>query len=311
MGGMSVVRVFATLVLLASAVWCGWLLWQYYFYSPWTRDGRVVANVIRMAPQVSGQIESVSVRENEFVRKGDLLFTIVQEPFQHAVKQAEARVAATQANWQQKQSIYDRMRNLNELAVTEQAQEIARLTAVAAQQEYQQAQAQLANAQLQLKWTEAKAKADGWVTNISLNPGDYANEGTEIVAIVDASTLRIEAFFEETKLFDIPVGAPAQIYLMAGGPVLTGKVTSIARGIADVDNPLGRGDLLAVKANYQWIRLAQRIPVRIDFDTIPDDLLLASGMTATVVVNPTADRETAKSHSAPKPASSPTPQAAH
>ncbi|MGQ3674655.1 efflux RND transporter periplasmic adaptor subunit [Xanthobacter sp. TB0139] len=286
MDRMSVVRVFATLVLLASAVWCGWLLWQYYFYSPWTRDGRVVANVIRMAPQVSGQIDSVNVRENEFVRKGDVLFTIVQEPFQLAVQQAEARVAATQANWQMKLSIYDRMRNLSELAVTEQAQEDARLAAAAAEGEYQQAVAQLAAARLQLQWTEARAKADGWITNINLNAGDYATEGTESVAIVDAGSLRIEAYFEETKLFDIPVGAPVQIYLMAGGPMLTGKVASIARGIADVDNPLGRADLLAVKANYQWIRLAQRIPVRIDFDAVPNGLPLASGMTATVVVMP-------------------------
>ncbi len=285
---MSAVRLFATLVLVAGAGWTGWLLWQYYFYSPWTRDGRVVANVIKMAPQVSGQIVSVPVHENQFVHKGDVLFTIDDQPFRIALAQANARVDSTQAIWKMRQSISDRLNSLTQLEVTVQQQEDARLAAAAALADFHHAQAELDRARLDLTWTTTRARADGWITNINLDPGDYAVVGLEAVAIVDAASLRIEAFFEETKLLDIPLGAPAQIYLMAGGPPLAGRVASIARGIADVENPNGQADLLAVKANYQWIRLAQRIPVRIDFDPVPDNLPLVSGMTASVVISPPA-----------------------
>lgn len=282
---MSVVRVFATLVLVVGAVWSAWLLWQYYFYSPWTRDGRVVANIIKQAPQVSGQIVSVQVKENQFVKTDDVLFIIQDEPYRIAVKAAEARVASTKATWQMKQSISDRLSQLSDLAATAQAQEDARLAAASAEADFHSAQSQLDHANLQLGWTTARARTDGWVTNINLNPGDYAVSGVQAVAIVDASSLRIEAFFEETKLFNIPLGARANVYLMAGGPPLKGTVASVARGISDVDNPKGQAGLLAVKPNYQWIRLAQRIPVRIDLDEVPDGLPLVSGMTATVVLD--------------------------
>ncbi len=282
---MSVVRVFATLVLVAGAAWSAWLLWQYYFYSPWTRDGRVVANIIKQAPQVSGQIVSVQVKENQFVKTDDILFTIQDEPYRIAVKTAEARMASTKATWEMKQSISDRLNQLTQLAATAQAQEDARLAAAAAEADFHSAQSQLEHANLQLQWTTARARTDGWVTNIDLNPGDYAVAGTQSVAIVDSTSLRVEAFFEETKLFNIPLGARANVYLMAGGQPLKGTVASVARGIADVDNPRGPAGLLAVKPNYQWIRLAQRIPVRIDLDAVPDDLPLVSGMTATVVVD--------------------------
>lgn len=298
MRGMSVVRVFATLLLVASAVWCTWLLWQYYFYSPWTRDGRVVANIIKLAPQVSGQITSVQVRENQFVKKGDILFTIDDVPYQIAVQTAEARMNSAKATWEMKQSVSDRMNNLSNLAVTAQQQEDARLAAAAAEADYQTAVSQLDHAKLQLSWTVSRARADGWVTNINLNPGDYAVMGTQSMAIVDAASLRIEAYFEETKLFFIPLGAPASIYLMAGGPPLTGKVSSIARGIEDIDNPQGQAGLLAVKPNYQWIRLAQRIPVRIELDAVPEDLTLVSGMTATVVIEPEAQEQAAQGQAA-------------
>lgn len=286
MRAVSVVRVFATLVLVAGAAWSAWLLWQYYFYSPWTRDGRVVANIIQQAPQVSGQIVSVHVKENQFVKTDDVLFTIQDEPYRIAVKAAEARVASTKATWQMKKSIFDRLNQLSQLATTAQEQEDARLAAAAAEADFHSAQSQLDHANLQLQWTTARARTDGWVTNINLNAGDYAIAGVQSVAIVDASSLRIEAFFEETKLFDIPLGARANVYLMAGGEPLKGTVASVARGIADVDNPRGAAGLMAVKPNYQWIRLAQRIPVRINLDTIPHDLPLVSGMTATVVIEP-------------------------
>ncbi len=287
---MSVVRVFATLVLVAGAAWSAWLLWQYYFYSPWTRDGRVVANIIKQAPQVSGQIVSVQVKENQFVKTDDILFTIQDEPYRIAVKTAEARVASTKATWEMKQSISDRLSQLTQLAATAQAQEDARLAAAAAEADFHSAESQLDHANLQLEWTTARARTDGWVTNIDLNPGDYAVAGTQSVAIVDASSLRIEAFFEETKLFNIPLGSRANVYLMAGGEPLKGTVASVARGIADVDNPRGPAGLMAVKPNYQWIRLAQRIPVRINLDTVPDSLPLVSGMTATVVLDLDAEK---------------------
>ena len=116
--------------------------------------------------------------------------------------------------------------------------------------------------------------------------GDYANVGTSVISLVDADSFWIDGYFEETNVAPIRVGDPASIKLMGYSEVVRGHVDSIARGI-NVANAQPNGQGLAnVNPIFTWVRLAQRIPVRIHIDQVPDGVVLAAGMTATVQIDP-------------------------
>jgi len=151
---------------------------------------------------------------------------------------------------------------------------------------------ELAAAQLNLDRTEVRAPVDGYVTNLDIRVGDYANTGTPRLALIDSHSYWIYGYFEETKLPTVHVGDKVDIRLLAGGARLTGTVESIARGITDADNPTGADLLSDVNPTFNWVRLAQRVPVRvkIDADHLPVGTVLAAGMTATLIVRPAQAR---------------------
>lgn len=279
------ISLIATLLILALAIWIGRLLWIHYMDTPWTRDGRVRADVINVAADVSGVVIDVPVRDNQPVKKGDLLMQIDPEHYQLAVRQAEAMVASRKATWEMRKVNAARRKDMDALVISAENREDASNVANSAQADYQLAVAQLAAAQLNLQRTKVLAAVDGYVTNLNVHRGDYARIGEAKMAVVDQNSFWVYGFFEETKLPHVNVGDPADMQLMSG-EVMKGHVESIARAIYDRDNPQSRELIADVNPTFNWVRLAQRVPVRIHLDNVPESVVLAAGITCTVIVNP-------------------------
>ncbi len=279
------VRVLLTLFVAISAGMLGWDTVRYYFFSPWTRDARVTADVVTIAPDVFGYVAEVKVRNNQFVQKGDVLFVIDKDRYRLAIADAEATLAARLAQKQMLQSQLDRRQKLKPGAViaVEDLDNSHRQAESAAAQ-YEQASASRDTAALNLARTEVRASVNGYVTNLTLTPGSYASQGKAVLALIDSDSFRVDAYFEETKIPQVKLDAPADIQLMDGAAMIKGKVESIARGITDQDNKNGPELLASVNPTFTWVRLAQRIPVRIRITNVPAGVLIAAGMTCTVTL---------------------------
>ncbi|MGF6636565.1 multidrug resistance efflux pump [Paraburkholderia sp. MM5496-R1] len=275
----------ATAVIFIVAIVIGRVLWVHYMDEPWTRDGRVRAEIVNVAPDVSGAIVDLPVKDNQFVKKGDLLMQIDPSHYQIAVEQAQAAVAARKAELQMKRDDAQRRADMDSQVVSKESRENATHTASAAEAAYQQALAALDAAKLNLERTRVVSPVDGYVTNLSVFRGDYASAGAAKLAIVDSHSFWVYGYFEETKLPHVRVGDQAEVRLMSGG-TLQGHVESISRGIYDRDNPQSHELLADVNPTFNWVRLAQRVPVRVRIDSVPPDVMLAAGTTCTVVVRP-------------------------
>jgi len=324
----SILRFALTAAIVLVAALITHALWKRYMYSPWTRDARVRADIVRIAPDVSGIVTQVPVRDNQEVKKGDVLFEVDRARFEYAVDQAQANLAAAQAaaraagasseaasaaisarradyekaaeQSERRQKIAgnvisaemrsDAAATANSARATLHQAQAARDQAGAAREQaiaaVEQASVALDRAKLDLERTQVRAPVDGYVTNLEIHPGDYAAAGTPRIALIDRNSYWIYGYFEETKLPYVHVGDGVEIRFLAGDVVARGKVESIARGIGDTDNPTGASLLANVTPTFSWVRLAQRVPVRISIDTtrLPQGFALAMGMTATVVV---------------------------
>ena len=279
-----ILRFGLTGVAVVAAVAVGMHLWAYYMDAPWTRDGHVRADVVQVAPDVSGFVTDVLVRDNQRVQRGDVIFRIDRARFELALRQADAIVAGRRASLVQTNADLNRYRALTDLATSQQKQEQVLATQQEAQASYDQAVADRGVAQLNLDRSEVHASVNGIITNMDLRPGAYVTAGHGVMALVDTDTLRVEGYFEETKLPRIHVGDPVRIRLMGDARPLTGHVESIAAGIEDRDRSQGTNLLANVNPTFNWVRLAQRVPVRIVLDDIPDRALLVTGRSATVEV---------------------------
>ena len=273
----------ATLLVLALAIWIGRTLWEHYMNTPWTRDGRVRADIINVAADVNGYVVGVPVKDNQLVKKGDVLLEIDPEHYQIVVKQAQSLVASRKATWEMRKVNAHRRADMDNLVISRENRDDASNIADSALADYQHALAQLDAAQLDLKRTKVLATVDGYVTNLNVHRGDYARVGDPKMAVIDQDSFWVYGFFEETKLPHIRVGDKADLQMMSG-EVLKGHVESISRGIYDRDNPESRELVADVNPTFNWVRLAQRVPVRIHIDEIPEGFLLAAGTTCTVIV---------------------------
>ena len=280
----SVVSVGLTLCALVAAGLLGWWMWQTYMASPWTRDGTVRAYVVTVTPQISGRIVDLPVKGDQFVRKGDLLVVIEPDDYQIALATAEAAVVRAKADLDNKQAESQRRAQLTAIAVSKEEQQSFAAIADMAAAAYQQALANRDQAKLNLTRTKIVSPVDGYITNLLAKAGDYATSGQRVLSVVDSDSFWVDAYFEESVLNGIRLGDAARVSLMAYPEKLTGRVTGIGRGIA-VSNaqPDGSG-LATVNPVFTWVRLAQRVPVRVVLDQVPPDLVLAAGLTATVSI---------------------------
>ena len=283
------VRIIPLLITLATiviALALGWGMWDAYMGSPWTRDGTVRVYVVTMAPEVAGRIVELPVHDNQFVHKGDLLMVIDPINYKIAVDLADAAVKQADANAQNAAIQAERRARLTTLAVSQEEKQIYATQAVAAQAQLEQAKANLAQAKVNLERTEIRSPVNGWVTNLLAQLGDYANVGQNEISVVDADSYWIDGYFEEINVGAIHVGDPARVKLMGYSQIIRGHVGSIARSINVPNAQPNREGVATVNPIFTWVRLAQRIPVRIEIDQLPDGVVLSAGMTATVEVEP-------------------------
>lgn len=279
-------RVAVTLVAVIAAGAVGWWLWTYYMIEPWTRDGRVRADVIGITPDVSGLVAQVLVRDNQTVHAGDVLFRVDRARFELALQIAEAGVASRLAALTESKHEAERYASLNNVAVSVEKQQQTQAALQAASAAYQQAQADLGVAKLNLDRTEITAPTNGIVTNFDLRPGDYVSAGKPMLAFIDTDSIHVDGYFEETKLSQIHPGDRATIRLLGDPQPLDGRVESIAGGIEDRERNASANLLANITPTFSWVRLAQRIPVRVTLDDAAANARLIPGRTATVIVHP-------------------------
>jgi RND family efflux transporter MFP subunit len=277
-------RVLVTLIAVGVAGLVGWQLWSYYMLEPWTRDSRVRADVVTVAADVSGLVSEVLVHDNETVTKGQPLFRIDQRRFEYALEQAKASVASRRATLDQTKRDLTRSKSLSSIAVTAQQVEQSQQAVDIAQANFDDATASLEIAQLNLERSTVIAPVNGFVTNFGLLPGRYITAGASVLALIDSDTFRVEGYFEETKLRRIHIGDSATVKLIGDPNEISGHVESIASGIEDQSRSTSSDLLASVNPTFNWVRLAQRVPVRIKLDNVPPQIRLVTGRTATVSV---------------------------
>jgi multidrug resistance efflux pump len=278
-------------LMVLLALWVGYKLWDYYFDAPWTRDGHVRADVVPVAPDVAGFVSEVLVRDNQQVQRGDVLFRIDRARYAIALKQAEAVLDARRATLDNANADLKRYSALTtDVVVSRQRMDQVVATQATAKANYDQAVADRALANLNLERSEVRASVSGIVTNNELRPGAYLTPGKGVMALLDTDTLHVQGYFEETKLQRIHVGDPVKVRLMGSSHVLQGKVESVAAGIEDRDRSNGSTLLANVNPTFNWVRLAQRVPVRIALDRADERNELVAGATATVEVLGSAPR---------------------
>ena len=286
-------RVVLTLLVVALASVIVWRMVMYYMFAPWTRDGHIRADVIQIAPDVSGLIQAVEVRDNQLIKRGDVLFSIDQDRFKLALRQAQATVAERKETLAQAERELKRNRGLGNLVAREQLEE-SQSRQMRAQSAMAEAQVAVDAAQLNLDRSVVRSPVDGYVNDRAPRAHEFVTAGRPVLSVVDSASFHIDGYFEETKLGGIHVGQGVDIRMMGDNTRLRGHVQSIVAGIEDRDRSSGSNLLPNVNPAFSWVRLAQRIPVRIAFDDVPKDFRMIAGRTATVSILDDAAQEQAR-----------------
>src|SRR5216683_549846 len=274
----------ATLLILVLAVLAALVIWDSYVTAPWTRDGTVRVQVANIAPQVSGQITEVRVVDNQYVHQGDVLYVVDPFDFQVALDSDKAQLRQKAADVQVRQMQAERRQHLSNLATTPEEQQLYVGNAIQAQAAFDAAQQQVAQADINLKRTQVRSPVNGYVTNLLMRVGDYAHAGTNSISVIDAGSYWIDGYFEETKMAHVCVGDRAEAALMGYRDPIVGRVQTVTRGISVSNATASTQGLPNVDPVYTWVRLAQRVPVRIKITDVPAGIPLVSGMTATVTI---------------------------
>ncbi|EJV5951428.1 HlyD family secretion protein [Vibrio alginolyticus] len=281
-------RYLITLLLLCSAGTVIFSYYQSYSDNPWTRDGQVSAHIVSITPRVTGQIIQVYVEDNSQVKQGDLLFEIDPSIYKAAYhkalatqKQAVALLAKAKNEEQRALKLEKHtpgaipvltLNNLNNAVETAVAN-------------VELAKANVEEAKLNLDYTKVYAPTNGYITNLNLRVGSQVVANSPVVALIDEDSFWIEGYFKETDLVGVNPEDTAYVTLMMHNDVqLKGEIKSIGYGIAKQDGSTGNDLLPNVNPNFQWIRLAQRIPIKVKLDELPDDLQLRVGMTASIKI---------------------------
>ncbi|WP_158934936.1 efflux RND transporter periplasmic adaptor subunit [Burkholderia sp. S171] len=279
----SVGQILFTLVVVAIAAFVLWRLVDYYMFAPWTRDGHVRADVVQVAPDVGGLIVNVNVVDNQPVSAGQVLFVIDQARYALALRQAQATALQRRATLDQARREDARNRTLGDLVAREVTEE-SRSRVQTAEAALADADVAIDTARLNLQRTTIVSPVDGYLNDRAPRTGEYVTAGRSVLSVVDLHSFRVDGYFEETKLHGIDIGQPVDIKIMGETKMLHGHVQSIVAGIEDRDRVQGSNLLPNVNPAFSWVRLAQRIPVRIALDEVPADFRMIAGRTATVSV---------------------------
>lgn len=288
-----IARTAITVILVILAFIAIFRAWVYYTESPWTRDARFSADVVAIAPDVSGLITDVQVKDNQLVHKNQVLFVIDQPRYQKALAEAEADVSYYQALASEKSREAGRRNKLGINAMSREEIEQSNNVLQTVLHQLAKAQATRDLARLDLERTVIRAPADGWVTNLNVYAGEFITRGSTGVALVKQHSFYVLAYLEETKLEGVRPGYRAEITPLGSNHVLKGTVDSVAAGVTNASSSVDSKGMATVDSNLEWVRLAQRVPVRIHLDEETGNLWPA-GTTATVVITGEKDRDASK-----------------
>ncbi|MCP3719134.1 HlyD family secretion protein [Paraburkholderia sp. CNPSo 3281] len=288
-------QILLTLIVVVVAALVLWRIVNYYMFSPWTRDGRVRADVIQVAPDVGGLITRVDVADNQQVKQGQELFVIDQARYSLALRLAEATLEQRKATLAQAKREYARNIALGNLVAAETLEE-SRTRVDQGEAAAADAQVQVDTAKLNLQRTTIVSPVDGYLNDRAPRVGEYVTAGRAVVAVVDMHSFRVDGYFEETRLHGIQIGQPVEITVMGETRPLRGHVQSIVAAIEDRDRQAAPNLLPNVNPAFSWVRLAQRIPVRVALDEVPDDFRMIAGRTATVAVRTEAGNDRQAAH---------------
>src|ERR1700692_1074200 len=277
-------RYVATGVLVVAALIAAHHGWLIYMTSPWTRDGMVRVQVANVAPQISGQIVEVRAYDNEHVHKGDVLYVIEKFDFEVALDNAKATILNREADLAVKKAQNVRRAALTTLSTSIEEKQVFDGNAKMAEAALASAKAGLAQAEINLQRTEIRSPVDGYVTNLLMRVGDFARAGTPNLSVIDEHSHWIDAYFEETKLASIHVGDAVEATLLGFQAPINGRIESITGGISAANAASSTQGLPNVDPIFTWVRLAQRIPVRIRIEQVPPEVSLVAGMTCSVAV---------------------------
>jgi multidrug resistance efflux pump len=270
----------ATLIAFGAAIGLAWMAWNYYEYTPWTRDGRVRVYTVQLAPEVSGTVVSLPIKDTQLV-----LFQIDPRDYQNKLTQAVGALAQAQAQASYLKAEATRRSQLSDLAVSAEERQNAVGTAQAANDAVLQATGVLDQARLDLERTTIRSPVNGWISDLILQQGGYATAGQPAVTLVNADSFWVVGYFEETQLPRIRVGDTARMVLMAYPTrPAWGHVAGFGHGINVADAAPGVQGLPSVNPVFTWVRLAQRIPIRVELDDVLCPIVLSAGMTATVAI---------------------------
>ena len=283
-----IIKILLTLVILGAAVFFAYNKYRAYIDNPWTRDGQVRTQVIQVTPRVNGMVTKILVVDNQKVKTGDLLFEIDPSQYQVKLNQAEARLQRTKEAAKGTKIEFERVKNIyakDKGAVSQKDLVRNETNYYKSLADIDSSEEAVNTAKLNLSYTKVFAEVDGYVSNINFQIGSQASANKPILALVDENAYWVFGFFREDAIPEVEVGDTAMVTLLAYPDTpLSGKVESIAWGIAHSDGNPGNNLLPSVKPVFQWIRLAQRIPVRIKLDKLPEDVKLRFGLTASVMV---------------------------
>lgn len=271
-----------TFVTVLIALFFIKIVWNYYMLSPWTRDARIRANVITLTTDVSGYITELLIKDNQHVEKDDVLLKINPERYQAALDKALAQLSIKEEQLHLKEQEAQRRMLLDGHAISEEVRSNMKSEMSIVRAELEEAKANAKYAKIDLERSVVRAPKAGIVSNLQLTEGNYVRLGESILAIIVDDSFYVQAYLEETKLTKIAVGMPVAIKLMSGDVELEGSIESMSYGITDQSSTTDEKLLANVTPTYNWIRLAQRIPVRIKIHNLPKDMHIATGMTASV-----------------------------
>lgn len=286
-----VLRRVATAAIAVVAAAVALITWDRYNAGPWTRDGRVRVHVASVAPQISGQIRELRIVDNQFVHKGDVLYVIDPFDFEVALRANKAALQQKMADLNVKESQSERRNRLSDLSASVEQKQVYEGNALQAKAAVEAAQEQVAQAEINLRRTEVRSPVNGIVTNLLLREGDYAHQGATNVSVIDADSYWIDGYFEETKLARLCEGDHVEAKLMGYGAPITGHIATVTRGISVSNGAASTQGLPNVDPVYTWVRLAQRVPIRIAIDHVPAGVPLVSGLTATITIRDGKDGE--------------------
>ncbi|MGK3131474.1 p-hydroxybenzoic acid efflux pump subunit AaeA [Pantoea sp. C8B4] len=286
-----IARYAITILLVIIAIVIIFRAWVFYTESPWTRDAKFSADVVAISPDVTGLITDVPVHDNQLVKQGDTLFVVDRPRYQKALDEAQADVEYYQALVNEKRREAARRNQLGTSAMSREAIDQANNDLQTSEHQLAKSVATRDLAVIDLDRTTIKAPSDGWVTNLNVYQGEFITRGSVAVALVQQHSFYVLAYMEETKLDGVRPGFRAEITPLGSNAVLRGTVDSIAAGVTNSSSSVDSKGMATIDSNLEWVRLAQRVPVRIHLDDQPGNRFPA-GTTATVVITGDKDRQT-------------------